>query len=115
MRDLKNEKFKIQMIYDYNPETQLSRIGIIHPPESKTMTLKEILWLMEKLFKEVTGAEYNPENFIYAPSDGVSAFAWTKSFREKYVVLPFGERSVWCTTQEADEASEANKLPTPEV
>lgn len=115
LRDIKGDKHKAQFIHDYNPDKKLMRTGFIYAPGSKPLTLMEIQSHMEMLFKDITGAEYKPEHFIYQPHGGIAAFGWTKLYRGKLVILLFGERSVWCTTQEADEASGRDQLPSPTV
>jgi hypothetical protein len=96
------------IVYDYSSEGKLSRMGITFPKEA-----------MEEFFFKLTKIKYNPADFFFQPLQDkmtyIPAFVWTKDLRSGYVVLPFGSRSIWCTTQEADEASKNELIPPPEV
>jgi hypothetical protein len=107
------------LIYDYNPEGKLSSQGVIFSEKAPAMNQREMNKIMEDFFFKLTKIKYNPEEFFYQPMQDkmiyIPAYVWTKDFRSGYVVLPFGSRSIWVTTQEADEASKNELIPPPQV
>ena len=107
------------MIFDYNSSGLLSRSGIVFEKGSQPITQTEMNALMEDFFSKMTNSKYNPSDFIYQPlidrNTQIPAFCWVKKFRSGYIVLPFGSRSVWCITEEADKASKDKIIPPAEV
>ena len=107
------------LIYDYNPEGKLSSQGVIFSEKAPAMNQREMNKIMEDSFFKLTKIKYNPAEFFYQPMQDktiyIPAYVWTKDFRSGYVVLPFGSRSIWVTTQEADEASKNQLIPPPQV
>jgi hypothetical protein len=107
------------IVYDYSSEGKLSRMGITFPKEAPAMNQMVMNKTMEEFFFKLTKIKYNPADFFFQPLQDkmtyIPAFVWSKDLRSGYVVLPFGSRSIWCTTQEADEASKNELIPPPEV